>query len=79
LGSEDYLHALETMGKILLFTPILVALLLFIMGFPGKGSDMGSDAVFSVNLMMSAGFFTLLYVSIFRYREGVREAEYGEG
>jgi hypothetical protein len=41
MGSEDYLHALETMGNILLFTPILVALLLFTMGFPHKGSDMG--------------------------------------
>jgi len=77
MASEDYLHALETMGKILLFTPILVALLLFIMGFPHNGSDMGSDAGFSSSLMMSAGFFTLLYVSIYRYREGAREAEYG--
>ncbi|KKG15451.1 hypothetical protein EO98_05185 [Methanosarcina sp. 2.H.T.1A.6] len=32
MGSEDYLHALETMGRIPLFTPILASLMLFIGG-----------------------------------------------
>lgn len=77
MGSDDYLHALETMGKILLFTPMLVALLLFIMEFQNKGPDMGSDAAFSFSLMTSAGIFTLMYVSIFRFREGMKKAEAG--
>ena len=70
MESEDYLHALETMGKILLFTPFLVLLLMFVSGGSKNNPGLGPEAGFSVGLMISAGFFTLVYAAIMRFKEG---------
>lgn len=58
MESEDYLHALETTGKILLFTPVLVSLILFTGGASNMEPFTGSGAFFANGLMMSAGFFS---------------------
>jgi hypothetical protein len=73
MQSEDYLHALETMGRILLLTPLLVALahLIFI-GFENE-PKLGPEAGFSTGLMIAAGLFTLIYAAILRFREGLRK------
>jgi len=72
MGSEDYLHALET-GKILLFTPLLMSLIPLISGCPTNGPELGLEAGFSADLMIAAGFFTLVYTSILRFRKGLRK------
>jgi hypothetical protein len=72
MESEDYLHALETTGKILLFTPILVSLILFIGGTPDMGSFTGSGAFFANGLVMSAGFFMLVYTTVLQFRKGLK-------
>jgi len=66
---EGYLHALETMGKILLYTPFLILLLLFVYGGSKNAPGLGPEAGFSVELMISAGFFTLVYAAIMRFKE----------
>jgi hypothetical protein len=73
MESEDYLHAVETMGKILLFTPILLSLITLIFGSFNNRQGLGPEAAFSSGLMMSAGFFTLIYASIMRFKEGLRK------
>jgi len=73
MGSEDYLHAVETMGKILLFTPFVVSLLPLIHGCFNNGPLLGLDAAFSAILVTIAGFFTLVYVAIMRFKEGLRK------
>ncbi|AGB50678.1 hypothetical protein Metho_2539 (plasmid) [Methanomethylovorans hollandica DSM 15978] len=62
---EDYLHALEVIGKILLLTPIIIALPILLYGIFTE-TNVGMDdsvAGYSAGLMMSAGFFILIYVS----------------
>jgi hypothetical protein len=73
MESEDYLHALETMGKILLFTPLLMALIILIVAGSGNGPNSGSDAGYSAGLMSAAGFFTLIYAAVLRFRDGFNE------
>jgi hypothetical protein len=73
MESEDYLQALETMGKLLLFTPFLALLLLFVSGGSKNNPGLGPETGFSVGLMISAGFFTLVYAAIIRFREGLRK------
>lgn len=72
--SDDYLHALETMGKILLFTPLILGLLLFITGL-SDSTPASHDSAFASGLVMAAGFFTLVYAAVLRFLEGVRKAE----
>jgi hypothetical protein len=73
MESEDYLHALETMGKILLLTPLLLGLINLIFAVSGNGPNPGSESGYSAGLMIMAGFFTLIYVAILRFRDGFRE------
>ena len=73
MGSDDYLHALETMGRILLFTPLLVAFIHLILTGFDNGPNMGPEAGSSAGLMTAAGFFTLIYAAILRFRDGLRE------
>lgn len=71
MASEDYLHALETMGRILIFTPLLMSFILLIFGGFNSGPKLGPDAGFSIGLMITAGILTLIYTSIQRFREGL--------
>lgn len=74
MESEDYLHALETIGKILLFTPFLVSLLLLVSG--GSKNNPGlEEAGFSAGLMIAAGFSTLVYAAIMWFRQGFRKKQ----
>jgi hypothetical protein len=73
MGSDDYLNALETMGKILLLTPLLMAFINLIVAGPGNGLNMGSETGYSAGLIMAAGLFTLIYTAILRFRDGYRE------
>jgi hypothetical protein len=73
MGSDDYLHALETMGKILLLTPLLMAFINLIVTGSGNGPNTGSEVGYSAGLMTTAGFFTLIYTAILRFRDGYRE------
>ncbi len=75
MESEDYLHALETTGKILLFTPIIVSLILFIGGIPDREPFTGAGASFANGLMMSSGFFMLVYVAVMKFKQGLKKAK----
>ena len=69
--SNDWVQALEIMGKILIFTPIAVALPL-ILYVTLTGTNIGiksSGAGFSAGLMITAGIITLIYVSIKMFQE----------
>jgi Ni,Fe-hydrogenase I cytochrome b subunit len=70
MESEDYLHALETMGRILLFTPLIMSIILLIFGYFNSEPKLGPDAGFSIGLMIMAGLITLVYASIQRFRKG---------
>jgi hypothetical protein len=61
------------MGKILLFTPFLVLVLLVASGGSKNNHGLGPEAGFSVGLMISAGFFTLVYAAIIRFIEGLKK------
>lgn len=74
MESEDYLHALETTGKILLFTPALISLILLASGVSDMEPFKGSGAAFASGLMMSAGFFMLMYAAVLQFRQGFRKA-----
>jgi hypothetical protein len=74
MESEDYLHTLETTGRILLFTPTLVSLILFIFGVSDIEPFKGSGAFFASGLMMPAGFFMLMYAAALQFRQGLRKA-----
>ncbi len=72
--SNDWLHALETMGKILIFTPIAVAVPLILYAIL-TGTNIGiesSGAGFSAGLMITAGIITTIYVSIKRFKEALK-------
>jgi hypothetical protein len=74
MESEDYLHALETTGRILLFTPILVSIILSIGGVKDTEPFTGSGAFFANGLMTSAGFFMLVYSAVLQFRQGLGKA-----
>lgn len=64
------MDAVETMGKILLFAPIIVGLPLFLcamvtgasVGIPGVGAG------YSSGLMVSAGIVAMVYGAVKRYQ-----------
>lgn len=74
MESEDYLHALETTGRILLFTPAIVSLILLMAGVSDMEPFKGSGAFFANGLMMSSGFFMLMYAAVLQFRQGLRKA-----
>ena len=75
--SNDWLHALEIMGKILISTPIVVGLPLILYAvLTGKNIVMGdSGGGFSVSLMITAGIITIIYVSIKRFKEARKKGD----
>jgi Ca2+/H+ antiporter len=75
--SNDWLHALEIMGIILIVTPIIVGLPLILYAtLTGKNIVMGdSGAGYSVSLMITAGIITIIYVSIKRFKEALKKGE----
>jgi len=69
--SNDWLRALETMGKILIFTPVIVAVPLILYAVL-TGINIGienSGAGFSAGLMIIAGLITIIYTSIKRFED----------
>jgi len=78
MESEDYLHALETTGKILLLTPVLVSLILFTGGAQIWGFSLDQGQFFANGLMMSGGFFMLVYAAGLQFRQGLRKAKIKE-
>jgi hypothetical protein len=75
--SNDWLHALEIMGIILIVTPIIVGLpLILYVILTGKNILMGnSGGGYSVSLMITAGIITIIYVSIKRFKEALKKGE----
>lgn len=70
---DDYLRALETVGNILMFTPMIVAVPLILYAVV-TGTNIGienSGAGFSAGLMIIAGLVTIIYVSIKRFEDAV--------
>ncbi|MCZ7381337.1 MAG: hypothetical protein O8C64_07190 [Candidatus Methanoperedens sp.] len=65
------LNAIEVIGKILIFTPLIVALPLILYAIvSGKNVGIGdAGAGFSAGLMIFAGILALLYVSVKQYKE----------
>lgn len=53
--SEDYLHAPETTGRILMFTPTLLSLVLFIFGVSDIEPFKGSEAFKGSETFLPAG------------------------
>lgn len=72
---NDWLHALEIMGKILIFTPIAVALPLILYAILTRTNIGVEDggAGFSAGLMITAGIMTIIYVSIKRFKEALKD------
>jgi len=70
---DDYLRALETMGTILMFTPMIVAVPLILYAvLTGTNIGIGnSGAGYSAGLMVIAGLVTIIYVSIKRFEDAV--------
>jgi len=71
-NSKDWLNAVEVMGYILMFTPIIISLppiIYAILAGVSVGIDGGSGAAYSASLMTSAGIIAIIYVSIKRYKE----------
>ncbi|MCZ7385552.1 MAG: hypothetical protein O8C63_12510 [Candidatus Methanoperedens sp.] len=71
---KDWLSAVEIIGKILLFTPIIVSLPPIIYAVL-RGVNIGlgdAGAAYSAALMIFAGLLAIIYVSIQRYKEGNR-------
>lgn len=68
---NDYLKAIEVIGKILVLTPIAVALplVLYAVINGNNVSAGGAGAGFAAGLMIFAGVITLLYAAIKRYKE----------
>jgi len=69
---NDWLNAVEIIGNILIFTPIIVSIPPIIYAIlTGVNVSIGYvDAGFSAGLMIFAGIISLIYVSIKRYKEG---------
>lgn len=64
------LNAIEVIGKILIFTPLIVALPLILYAIMRTNVGIGDDgAGFSAGLMIFAGILALLYVSVKQYKE----------
>ncbi len=75
--SNDWLHALEIMGKILILTPIAVALPLILYAIL-TGTNIGVEdggAGFVVGLMITEGFIAIIYVSIKRFKEALKNGD----
>lgn len=66
--SNDWLNAVEVIGKILIFTPIIVSIPPIIYAIlTGVNVSIGDvGAGFSAGLMIFAGIIALIYVSIKR-------------
>ena len=70
---NDWLSAVEVVGKILIFTPLIVALISLICIFlAGSGPTIDYSGAF---LMFQAGFITIIYASIKRFQEGRRSVK----
>lgn len=73
--SDECLNALQVVGTVLLFTPIIIALpAIFYAVISGK--NLGIDAVeagFASGLMITAGFIIIGYVSIKKFKEAYRK------
>jgi len=69
---NDWLNAVEIIGNILIFTPIIVSIPPIIYAIlTGVNVSIGDvGAGFSAGLMIFAGIISLIYVSIKRYKEG---------
>ncbi|MBW6471247.1 MAG: hypothetical protein K0A90_08515 [Methanosarcinaceae archaeon] len=69
---NDWLSAVEIIGNILIFTPIIVSIPPIIYAIlTGVNVSIGDvGAGFSAGLMIFAGIIALIYVSIKRYKEG---------
>jgi len=67
---NDWLSAVEVIGKILIFTPLIIALIDWISSFLAESSPtIDYSGAF---LMFQAGFITIIYVSTKRFQEGRR-------
>ena len=70
---NDWLSAVEVIGKILIFTPLIIALISWISVFlAGSGPTIDYSGAF---LMFQAGFITIIYASIKRFQEGRRSVK----
>lgn len=72
--SDDWLKAVEIVGKILIFTPILFGLppLIYYI-FTGTSLSIGAGSNgYSAGLMIFAGLVTMLYASVRRFKEGIK-------
>ncbi len=75
---NDWLTAVEVIGKILIFTPIIASLppIIYAILTGVNVSVGGTGAGFSAGLMIFAGIISLVYVAIKRYKEGKESVRY---
>lgn len=70
---NDWLSAVESMGKILIFTPLIIGLVSVICIFvTGSSPTIDYSGAY---LMFQAGFITIIYASIKRFQEGMRSVK----
>lgn len=70
--SNEWLTAVEVIGKILIFTPIIASVppIIYAILTGVNISIGGTGAGFSAGLMIFAGVIALFYAAIKRYKEG---------
>ena len=70
--TRNDLNAIEVIGKILVLTPVAVALplILYAMISGNNVSVGGAGAGFAAGLMIFAGIIALLYAAVLRFKEG---------
>ncbi len=71
-GVGDWLSALTIMGRILIFVPIIVSLIAFLLSLFGT-NPVNDESVFAGSTMIFlCGVATLIYVAVKRFRQGLR-------
>ena len=70
---NDWLSAVEAIGRILIFTPLIIGLISLIIIIL-TGSNPTID-ISGSSLMFQAGFITIIYASIKRFQEGLRSVK----
>ena len=71
-SSEDSLHTLTILGRILLWTPIVIGLPAAVYSLI-TGDDIGpvssGDGAFAAGMVLTSGLITLIYVSIKKFQK----------
>ena len=74
-NSGDWLSALTVIGRILIFVPIIVGLIIFLCSLYGTNFNAPETLFAGSSMIFLCGLVTLVYVAVKRFREGLRGDE----